>query len=295
MSANPHANGGLLRKELKLPDFRDYAVPVHGARHDAAREHQAAGRIPARRDAQQPDDASASSVPTRPPPTGCRRSTRRARRPGWPTCCPRTPTAASWRATGASWRCSPSTRCSAGSRAICSPAATASSTPTKRSRTSSTRCSTSTPSGWTSARTTCKWRAPGGLGEHPAVVDGLAAGPQRLLAPGSRASSICVTNKSPSVTRIYLPPDANTLLVGRRPLPAQHRLHQRHRRRQAEAPAVHDHRRGDRPLHQGHRHLEARQHRRGRGARRRAGVAAATWPRWRRWRRRRSCASACPI
>jgi xylulose-5-phosphate/fructose-6-phosphate phosphoketolase len=28
MSANPHANGGLLRKELKLPDFRSYAVPV---------------------------------------------------------------------------------------------------------------------------------------------------------------------------------------------------------------------------------------------------------------------------
>ena len=28
MSANPHANGGLLRKELKLPDFRDYAVEV---------------------------------------------------------------------------------------------------------------------------------------------------------------------------------------------------------------------------------------------------------------------------
>ncbi len=32
MSANPHANGGLLRKELKLPDFRAYAVqvPVRG-------------------------------------------------------------------------------------------------------------------------------------------------------------------------------------------------------------------------------------------------------------------------
>ncbi|RKH10227.1 phosphoketolase family protein [Corallococcus praedator] len=28
MSANPHANGGLLRKTLKLPDFRDYAVKV---------------------------------------------------------------------------------------------------------------------------------------------------------------------------------------------------------------------------------------------------------------------------
>jgi xylulose-5-phosphate/fructose-6-phosphate phosphoketolase len=28
MGANPHANGGLLRKELKLPDFRSYAVQV---------------------------------------------------------------------------------------------------------------------------------------------------------------------------------------------------------------------------------------------------------------------------
>jgi xylulose-5-phosphate/fructose-6-phosphate phosphoketolase len=28
MSANPHANGGLLRKDLRLPDFREYAVEV---------------------------------------------------------------------------------------------------------------------------------------------------------------------------------------------------------------------------------------------------------------------------
>ncbi|MER7076844.1 xylulose-5-phosphate/fructose-6-phosphate phosphoketolase [Saccharopolyspora kobensis] len=28
MSANPHANGGLLLRALRLPDFRDYAVPV---------------------------------------------------------------------------------------------------------------------------------------------------------------------------------------------------------------------------------------------------------------------------
>jgi xylulose-5-phosphate/fructose-6-phosphate phosphoketolase len=28
MSANPHANGGLLRRDLRLPDFRDYAQPV---------------------------------------------------------------------------------------------------------------------------------------------------------------------------------------------------------------------------------------------------------------------------
>jgi xylulose-5-phosphate/fructose-6-phosphate phosphoketolase len=28
MSANPHANGGLLLKDLRLPDFRDHAVDV---------------------------------------------------------------------------------------------------------------------------------------------------------------------------------------------------------------------------------------------------------------------------
>ena len=28
ITANPHANGGLLRKPMELPDFRDYAVKV---------------------------------------------------------------------------------------------------------------------------------------------------------------------------------------------------------------------------------------------------------------------------
>ena len=28
MSANPHANGGLLLRDLEMPDFRDYAVEV---------------------------------------------------------------------------------------------------------------------------------------------------------------------------------------------------------------------------------------------------------------------------
>jgi len=40
MSANPHANGGLLRKALKLPDFRQYAVKVPSAgaiRHENTR------------------------------------------------------------------------------------------------------------------------------------------------------------------------------------------------------------------------------------------------------------------
>ncbi len=35
MGANPHANGGLLLKELRMPDFRDYGVnvPQPGAAH----------------------------------------------------------------------------------------------------------------------------------------------------------------------------------------------------------------------------------------------------------------------
>ena len=35
MSANPHANGGLLLRDLRLPDFRDYAVYVADARRTA--------------------------------------------------------------------------------------------------------------------------------------------------------------------------------------------------------------------------------------------------------------------
>ena len=37
MSANPHANGGLLRKDLKLPDFRKYAVDVPPAARRSTR------------------------------------------------------------------------------------------------------------------------------------------------------------------------------------------------------------------------------------------------------------------
>ena len=45
MGANPHANGGLLLKDLLMPDFRDYAVNVphpgkeHGGSHPSARAH----------------------------------------------------------------------------------------------------------------------------------------------------------------------------------------------------------------------------------------------------------------
>jgi len=45
MSANPHANGGLLRKPLRLPAFRDYAVEVPAPGKDRAETTRPLGRF----------------------------------------------------------------------------------------------------------------------------------------------------------------------------------------------------------------------------------------------------------
>ena len=47
MSANPHANGGLLLRDLDMPDFRDYAVDGPAPGGDARGEHPRARRLPA--------------------------------------------------------------------------------------------------------------------------------------------------------------------------------------------------------------------------------------------------------
>src|SRR5436305_11559988 len=44
MSANPHANGGLLLKDLHLPDIRDYAVDVTRPGATAAEATRVQGR-----------------------------------------------------------------------------------------------------------------------------------------------------------------------------------------------------------------------------------------------------------
>ena len=74
-------------------------------------------------------------------------------------------------------------------------------------RTSSTRCSTSTPSGWR-RRTEIPWRAPVVLAQPADHLHGLAPGPQRLHAPGPGFPRRG-RQQEPAVTRIYLPPDAN--------------------------------------------------------------------------------------
>ncbi len=45
MSANPHANGGRLRRELRVPDFRDYAVRVEGPGRTAAETTRPLGAL----------------------------------------------------------------------------------------------------------------------------------------------------------------------------------------------------------------------------------------------------------
>ena len=81
-----------------------------------------------------------------------------------------------------------------------------------------------------------------------------------------------VINKKADIVRVYLPPDANCLLVGVRPLPAQPALRQRRRRRQARAAAMADDGASRRSLHRGHRHLAMGEQRPGRRARRRDGL-----------------------
>jgi xylulose-5-phosphate/fructose-6-phosphate phosphoketolase len=45
MSANPHANGGLMRKPLRLPDFRDYSIAVETPGQKGAENTRPLGRL----------------------------------------------------------------------------------------------------------------------------------------------------------------------------------------------------------------------------------------------------------
>ena len=103
-----------------------------------------------------------------------------------------------------------------------------------------------------------------------------------------------VVNKKAEVIRVYLPPDANTLLSV-----ADHCLRSRDyvnvdRRRQAAGARLPVDGRGHRPLHPRPRHLGLGDATTGRRAGRRAGVRAATCRRSRRWPRSPSCAQHLP-
>ena len=129
--------------------------------------------------------------------------------------------------------------------------------------------------------------------ELPAVLARLAPGPQRLLPPGPGLHRPRGQQEGRDHPRL---PAAGRQLpaVGRRPLPAQPRLRQRRRGGQAAVARLPDDRRGGRALHARPGDLAVGEQRRRRGSRRRAGLRRGHPDARGAGRRRRSCATACP-
>ena len=103
-----------------------------------------------------------------------------------------------------------------------------------------------------------------------------------------------VINKKADVVRVYLPAGRQLPAVGVRPLPAKPPLRQRRRGRETRPAAMADDGAGGHSLHRGHRHLAMGEQRSRRRTRRRHGLlrrhadAGGVWPRY------RSCAKTCP-
>ena len=211
MSANPHANGGVLRRELKLPDFRDYAVEVpHAGKvlhentkplgeflRDTMRNNMTTFRVFG------PDETASNRLQSiyqveqedlagRHAARGRRRGRARAR---W---------AGDGDALGAHAR------------------GMAGRLPAVRAPRLLPHLRGIRPCGGLDVQPAREMaghlqepRAVARIGvvaKHPAVVDRLAAGSQRLLAPGPGLHRPG-HQQEPVVARVYLPPDANTLLV----------------------------------------------------------------------------------
>ena len=117
MSANPHANGGLLLRDLRMPDFRDYAVDVEQPGTGAVEATRVLGDVPARRDGAttstdfrmfSPDENSSNRLQDVLEVTDRTWNAETAAR-----------TTTTSPSTAGSWRSCPSTPARAGSRATC--------------------------------------------------------------------------------------------------------------------------------------------------------------------------------
>jgi len=146
MGANPHANGGLLLRDLQLPDIHEYAVDVHDPGTTLSAPTRALGvmlRDVMTLNAEHRDFRLFGPDETESNRLGAVYEV----------------TAKAWNAEilpvdvnlapgeGGSWRSSPSTPAKAGWRATCSLAGMVFSRATRPSSTSWTPCSISTPSG----------------------------------------------------------------------------------------------------------------------------------------------------
>ena len=253
MSANLHANGGLLRKELKLPDFRSYAVDVAQAGkvlhentkplgeflRDVMRdEHDQLSRVRPGRDRLQPP---AVDLRGEQEDLDGRSAARRCGRRG---------AGARWAGDG------DALGAHAAGLARRLPAVRA---PRLLPHLRSIRArggfdvqpARQVARHLQEPRAVARFRV---VAEHSAVLDRLAPGSQRLLAPGPGLHR-SGDQQEPDGNAHLSPAGREHAARGGRPVPALDRLHQCDRRRQAEASAVHHHRRGHRALRQGHRHL----------------------------------------
>ena len=135
---------------------------------------------------------------------------------------------------------------------------------------------------------------PDRVAELPALAPRLAPGPQRLLPPGPRVHRPRGQQEGRDHPRL---PAAGRELpaVGGRPLPAQPRLRQRDRGRQAARAELPDDGGGGRALHARHRHLGVGLERRGRASPTSCWPAPGTSRPSRRSAAAASCASTCRI
>ena len=135
--------------------------------------------------------------------------------------------------------------------------------------------------------------APGRLAELPALLAGVAAGPQRLQPSGPRLHR--PRGEQEGRGHPGLPAAGHEhAAVGGGPLPALAALRQRDRGGQAAAVQLADHGRGDHPLHPGRRDLGVGLERRARRAGRGAGLLRRHPDRGDAGRRHAASASTCP-
>ena len=287
MSANPHANGGELLRDLVLPDFRDYAVDVPVAGHDDERGDARARRVPARRDPRRtprtfrlfgPDETASNRL-------GDVFEVDRARVGGRDRC----PTDEHLAPEGRVIEVLSEHLCQGWLEGYL-----------LTGRHGLFNCYEAfihivdsmfnQHAKWLKATRDIPWRRPIASLQLPPHLARVAAGSQRLLAPGSRLHRPRREQEGRGDPRL---PAARRELpaVGRRPLPAQPRLRERDRRGQAAGAQLPHDRRGDRALHARRRHLGVGLERRRAASPTSCSPAAATCRRSRRSPPPRSCAS----
>ena len=229
MSANPHANGGLLLRDLELPDFRDYAVEVAAPAH-ARRARRRGCSAAFLRDVMraQPDELPALR-PRRDRLQPARRGLRgdRPRVGGRAPCADRRPPRARRPRDGGALR-APLPGLARGLPADRPPRAVQLLRGLHPHRRLDVQPARQVAEG--DARHPLA--AADRLAQLPALLARLAPGPQRLLAPGPRLHRPRRQQEGRGHPRLPAAGRQHPAL-GRRPLPAQPRLRQRDRRRQA--------------------------------------------------------------